>query len=666
MPFPRLRVLEFPSSNGGQVKLPRFTPQALRGLAALKSLERITPPDRINDAGMDALTTALPQLKAMYVCGNELTDAGMAMLPRLRSLEELYIGGGRITNAGLAHLAKLPALHYLSLWGNEKSLGRRITDDGLRHIREIPALKTLVLPSIITDAGVAHLAGHPTLENLSLYNTQITNQGLPYLASLPSLRKLNLRNRDADPRNPPITDAGLAHLKRIKTLEHLDLPNFGFTDAGLADLGELTNLKYLWIGCRGNSPFTDAGMKHVAKLHALESLSINAKNLSDEGVACIASLSRLRSLLLGTDAISVEGMAQLAKLRELETLELTANKVPFSGANHLNGLPKLNRLTLRMLVNDGATLDLGRLPRLEFVTLNAATGSTFRDKDLASLGRLKQLVWLQMSGMDTPLEITDQGIGYLAGLKDLDRLTIGGPALTDRSLATIGGFKRLDMLNVWGNFTDAGLRNLEDLKALRSVTIRSGTNFSPAARERLRKNMPNLLVLTLDTDQALSAGGKAPAIDAQPQTAHPKPGTPAPDFTVTTIDGKEFTLSKQRGKVVLLYFWATWCKPCVAGLPELKKTQEGLQKKYGERLVWVNLAMDDVDSKVRDLVEAQKWPGVHARIGLNARLAAEYGVEGAPDNFLIGPDGRVLLNRESPEGPEDTERVIDRALSQSL
>jgi thiol-disulfide isomerase/thioredoxin len=122
------------------------------------------------------------------------------------------------------------------------------------------------------------------------------------------------------------------------------------------------------------------------------------------------------------------------------------------------------------------------------------------------------------------------------------------------------------------------------------------------------------------------------------------------------------TLSEQRGKVVLLHFWGTWCTPCVSSLPGHKTSHDRLKRKYGERVVLLDLVMDDTEQKLRSLVATHKLTTPQARIGLESKLAASYGVTSAPDDFMIGPDGRVLLNRESREGSGDTEAVIDRAL----
>lgn len=261
-------------------------------------------------------------------------------------------------------------------------------------------------------------------------------------------------------------------------------------------------------------------------------------------------------------------------------------------------------------------------------------------------------------------------MAYLVGA-----LTVAGvstrPDVTPGRVLHFPVDRSLGMLYIW----DASITEPDPTKpmdfgqylgeATGEVSVAPGkrVRLTPSTKGRLRRALPNLFLLEVDVDRSLAAPPESPEADSAP--THPKPGTAAPDFTVTTLDGAEFKLSAQRGKVVVLHFWATWCRPCIAGLPELKKVQERLQKKYGDRLVWVNLAMDDIEAKVGKVIETHRWPGLHARIGMQSKLAADYGVAGAPDEFLIGPDGRILLNQESPEGAEETESVIDKALKAS-
>jgi len=648
-----LRGLLFPRSYTAEGKMPFFSQRGLKQLAALKSLERLDAPDQLTDAGLAALVEALPQLKRLHLGRNQLTDAGLAALPRLTALEELTIGGGRISNGGLAALARLPALQYLSLWGN------LLNDGALVQVRQIASLKTFVPTDSITDDGVAHLAGHAGLEELDLFNTKVTDRGVEHLKSLPSLRAVNLRKRDFDRKNPPITDTATAHLKAIPTLEQVSLCADGLTDEGVINLARLPRLKHVELPLpQWNDPknyrayYTEKSIKELARVRSLEHLSLAGPGVTDAALGHIARLANLRSLTLFGCPISDVGLEKLTALRALEELTIMGNSdVTIGGLNKLNCLDRLTNLRVHSLGQEGTPLQIGGLERLEYLMISTDKGSTFHDSDLACLANLKRLKWVQM-GIE--LGITDAGMANLSGLRAIDRLVIGGAGLTDRSLAVLADMPRLDLVTISGDFTDAGLSRLEGLKGLRFATIRSANNFSSAAKARLRENLPNLYQLTADGDRAV--GNRATA------SAHPKPGTLAPDFTVTTLDAKTFTLSRQRGKVVLLHFWATWCTPCMKSFPALSAFHDRIKQRYGEKVVLLDLATDDSEARVRSAVATHKLTTPQARIGMKSKLAASYGVEGVPDDFMIGPDGKILLNRESPEGPGDTEVVIDRAL----
>ena len=114
-------------------------------------------------------------------------------------------------------------------------------------------------------------------------------------------------------------------------------------------------------------------------------------------------------------------------------------------------------------------------------------------------------------------------------------------------------------------------------------------------------------------------------------------GNPAPDFTVTDIDGKKITLSDYRGKVVLLDFWATWCTPCRAEIPHFVEMQE----KYGPQgFQVIGISMDDDAKPVREFYQQFKinYP---VAIG-DDKLAERFGgVLGLPVNFIIDREGRI-------------------------
>ncbi|MBN1490876.1 MAG: redoxin family protein, partial [Phycisphaerae bacterium] len=391
---------------------------------------------------------------------------------------------------------------------------------------------------------------------------------------------------------------------------------------------------YLRVGTAGDSGITDAGLKHVARLRLLEELQIGGDTFTDEGMARIAMLPNLRSLSMVGMAISMRELAKLTSLERLNIASYTKNGVKISDLNRLNVLRNLPQLDVIALERDSVAINLSGLTKLEELTLSMAKGTAIRDDDLASLVDLKHLRWLQIGGFGAYLGASDAGLVHLAGLTELDRLSIGGADVTDAGLAHLAGLHKLNMLTVTGNFTEAGLRHLEGLKALQSLTIQSSNNFSSAAVTRLREALPHLYKLSADPNRDISSKTTGAT------ETHLTVGTSAPPFGAKTLDGKPIALADYRGKVVLLYFWATWCKPCVASMPTIKDFQKDLSR--FDDFVMISLSMDDTDRILENFFKqhALSWPQV--RIGLSSRIAADYGVNGAPEYCLIGRDGRIL------------------------
>ena len=130
-----------------------------------------------------------------------------------------------------------------------------------------------------------------------------------------------------------------------------------------------------------------------------------------------------------------------------------------------------------------------------------------------------------------------------------------------------------------------------------------------------------------------------------------QPSATAPDFTLRSVGGANLRLAEQRGQVVLVNFWATWCGPCRQEMPHLNR----LYDKYrsaGFVLLGVNI--DDDPRAAADL--AAKL-GVHFPVLLDTdkRVSRAYDMSAMPATLLIDRDGRVRhIHRGYRDGVERT------------
>ena len=610
-----------------------ITGRGLRDIHGLESLECLTMWGEVDDAGL-AEVAKLKSLRKLDFVGDKITGAGLGHLAKLPLLEELKLAGDRINDRDLVHIARLPHLRCLILSGN-------FTDAGLVLLQGAPSLIDLDIKGLqdVTDAGLEPISNIPTLESINLYwNRNITDKGMGYLKKLPALRELNINFSK-------VTDIGLAHLKQVKTLESLILPDEDITDKGLADLSQLSELKKLDVG--GN--IGDVGLGHLAKLSKLRNLHVCGKSITDEGIRQIACLPELRELNIGgCPGLTGEGIRQLGRLPNLGVLDidgcpkLSANALPelanieglrklhlsfaqtnvtVSDLSRLNCLANLKELEIRDINLGGDTLDISGMTGLERLTIHTGDRKAFTDRDLDCLINLKKLKNLQLN----PHEFTDAGVAKLAGLTNIKKLVIGGPDMTDKALSYLSDMDKLSALLISeSNITDNGIRHLEGLDSLVSLQLDSNYDISPGALERLRNKVYNITV------------SKNWEVKQMPRV-----GEEAPDFRFTTIDGKIVELADFKDKAVLLYFWAMWCRPCVASTASVNRFYEDMSQYKDFEMI--SISEDNSEQLVRNYVQENnlRWPQVC--VGLNSKVGAEYGVKNrAPYYFLIGPDGKIV------------------------
>jgi thiol-disulfide isomerase/thioredoxin len=135
--------------------------------------------------------------------------------------------------------------------------------------------------------------------------------------------------------------------------------------------------------------------------------------------------------------------------------------------------------------------------------------------------------------------------------------------------------------------------------------------------------------------------------------------SPAPDFSLQSLDGRTLRLSDFRGKAVLLNFWATWCGPCKIEMPWFVE----LQNQYASQgFQIVGVAMDDASKE--DIGKFAKDMGVNYPILIGKEsVGDEYGgVPALPESFLIGRDGKIVDKILGLRGKAEIEDAIKKTL----
>jgi cytochrome c biogenesis protein CcmG/thiol:disulfide interchange protein DsbE len=184
---------------------------------------------------------------------------------------------------------------------------------------------------------------------------------------------------------------------------------------------------------------------------------------------------------------------------------------------------------------------------------------------------------------------------------------------------------------------------------------------SPAAEAQPRRRLSPFAVVILVAVVGLLAVLGLQLINAN--QGQPNRG-PAPDFTLQVFDamgGGELALSANRGRVIVINFWASWCGPCREEAPALQQVWEA----YRDRGDVVLVGVDYVDNTQDALAYIAEY-GITYPNGpdLGTRISDAYHIQGVPETFVVDKDGNVFQFIYAGVSARSLSNVIDRALAQ--
>ncbi len=136
----------------------------------------------------------------------------------------------------------------------------------------------------------------------------------------------------------------------------------------------------------------------------------------------------------------------------------------------------------------------------------------------------------------------------------------------------------------------------------------------------------------------------------------------APAFQLNDLNGQPVSLAEAKGKIVLLNFWATWCGPCRAEIPDLVD----LQKRYADKFEIIALATDEDDpDEVRRFVLQS---GINYRVAMSSdAVRRDYGgIAALPTSFVIDPEGRIVQKHVGLNDPSIYELEVRAMLGQAV
>lgn len=136
--------------------------------------------------------------------------------------------------------------------------------------------------------------------------------------------------------------------------------------------------------------------------------------------------------------------------------------------------------------------------------------------------------------------------------------------------------------------------------------------------------------LTLTPDPVIPSGEETPL--------SPLIGKKAPPIELTMLDETKFSLKEQKGKIVVLDFWATWCGPCIKAMPDVKKAVSAFPT---EAVTFCAINQAESPPIILGFLKNRQWENTPVALDFTMKVSNAYQVEGIPHTVVIDPDGNI-------------------------
>lgn len=134
-------------------------------------------------------------------------------------------------------------------------------------------------------------------------------------------------------------------------------------------------------------------------------------------------------------------------------------------------------------------------------------------------------------------------------------------------------------------------------------------------------------------------------------------GQSVPPFTLTTFEGQQINLKDLNGKVVVVNFWASWCKPCESEAADLESAWKFYQP--GNQVVFLGIAWTDTEPEAKAYIKKFDITYTNGP-DLGTRISQQFRILGVPETYIIDKNGKLAFKEIGPFGSvNEIKAVID-------